>query len=233
MKIPVLIATLFCASLHGQGTFRIFDSQMNDVTSGVLYIADTNATQILCDLNVENIDSVTHNVTAGRLVITSPATASNAFIWGMNQYPPSADSSVVSEIMQPAGTQTFQGLYFPNNNGGISTINYCFWERTDMNNNSCVTVTFENHFPAGVTASLGPPAVSFVPNPAPAEIGVGWTGWAFITVNLYASDGKLMESRDVRGQYECGFDLCALPSGIYMISCVDDYGRVYNSRFVH
>lgn len=233
MRISVLIATLFCASLQAQGTFRIFDSQMNDVTSGLMFVADTNASQILCDLSVENTDTIQHDVTAGRLVLNSPVTASNAFIWGMNQYPPGADSSVVSEIMQPAGTQVFQGLYFPNSNGGIATINYCFWERTDMNNNSCLTVTFENHFPAGMNAPLAPPAVYCGPNPALSEIGVGWSGWKYTTVNLYASDGTLVESRDVRGQNECGFDLRNLPGGIYLISCIDDYGRVSNSRFVH
>jgi hypothetical protein len=231
-KLSVLVV-LLAGALHAQSSFRIFDDQMNDVTSGVIYIADTNAAQILCNLTVENIDSVSYDVTAGRLVLTAPVTSSNAMIWGMTQYPPNADSSVTSEIIAPAGTQMFQGLYFPNNNGGIATINYCFWNRYDMNNYSCVTVTYDNHFPAGMTTPLAPPAVSFTPNPAPTEIGVGWYGWVYTTVNLYSSNGELVETRDVRGQYECGFDLRNLPSGIYMISCVDDYGRVYNSRFVH
>ncbi len=233
MKRIVLLAILSGGALHAQSSFRIYDDQLIDVTSGVIYIADTNATQMLCDLTVENVDSVSRDVVAGRLVLTAPVTSSNAMIWGATQYPPNADSSVVSEIIAPAGMQTFQGLYFPNNNGGIATINYCFWDRLDMNNYSCVTATFDNFFPAGMNPPLAPPQFWYYPNPAPFTIGVGWSGWEYTTVNLYSSDGKLLETRDVRGKNECAFVLTDMPNGIFMISCVDDDGRVSNSRFVH
>ncbi len=231
-KIAFLKLMLIAGALSAQSSFRIFDSQMNDVTNGVIYLSDTNSSQMQVSLTVENIDSVSRNTTAGRLIISQPAGSNEAFIWGMTQYVPNTDSSVTPEIIAPAGTVAFEGYYFPNG-GGVGTINYCFWERTDMNNNSCVTVTFENHFPAGYEAPIGTRSISIAPNPAVDEIGVGWSGLIYTTVNLYSSDGKLVESRDVRGQSECGFNLTGLPGGIYMISCVDDEGRVSNSRFVH
>jgi hypothetical protein len=234
MKKLALIASLVCSTLGAQSSFRIFDDQMNDVTSGVMYIADTNAAQILCNLTVENIDSVSRNVTAGRLVLTSPVTASNAMIWGATQYPPNADSSTVSEIMAPGGMQSFQGLYFPNGNGGLATINYCFWDRYDMNNNACVTVTFDNFFSSGGTP-IAPsrPAITYGPNPAPYVIGVGWYNYFYESVNLYSSNGTLIDSRDVRGEASCEFEISHLPPGIYMINCVGVNEETYNARFIH
>jgi hypothetical protein len=224
---------LISSSLGAQSSFRIFDTLGNDVTGGVIYVADTNASVIQVNLTVENVDSVTRNTTAGRLVISAPVTSQEAFIWDLTQYLPGTDSSVVNEFIPSGDSLPFEGYYFPNGNYGIATINYCFWERTDMNNNSCVAVTFDNYFSAGVSIPVTIPDVTMQPNPAPVEIGIGWSGWNYSTVNLYSSRGELIASHDVRGQYECTFDLRDLPSGIYMISCVEDNGRVFNSRFVH
>lgn len=232
MKHLLFFALLLCNAGHAQGTFRIFDAQMNDVTSGVLYIADTNAVSMQVNLTVENTDSNSHEVTAGRLVLSQPATASNAITWGSINYPPNADSSAIPEFISSAGTAPFTGDYFPNSNGGLCTINYCFWDSDDMNNYSCVTVTYDNFFPAGMTPPLAPPVFSYYPNPAPHTIGVGWYGWEYSTVNLYSFDGQLIESKDVRGRYECEFSLTGLPAGIYMISCVSE-SRVHNSCFSH
>jgi hypothetical protein len=233
MKNIFFAAALLCGTLSAQSSFRIFDSQMNDVTGGVLYLADTNSGMIQLNLTVENIDTVSRNTTAGRLIISQPPGSTDAFIWGMIQYLPNTDSSQAPEIIAPAGTAPFEAYYFSNNNAGTATVNYCFWERTNMNNTSCVTVTFENHTPAGVPTPLAPPQLSYYPNPAPHEIGVGWTGWEYTTVNLYSATGALIETKDVRGQTECAFIVTGLPSGLYVISCIDDFGRVTNSRFVH
>ena len=227
----LLIPVLLISSAISAQSFRIFDNQMNDVTGGVMFVADTNSNQMQIDLTVENIDTVARSVTAGRLMISQPAGSTDAFIWGPTQYLPNTDSSGIAQTIQPTATDSFLGYYFPNNNGGTATINYCFWERTDMNNNVCVTVTFDNYFPAGITAPIAPPVILYGLS-EPREIGVGWGGISYTTVNLYSSDGKLIESRDVRGQGSCGFLLQNLAPGIYMISCVTEGGEAWNSRFL-
>jgi hypothetical protein len=233
MKKLLLLPLLFCAVLNAQNSFRIFDSQMNDVTGGTMYLQDTNAVNIQALLTVENIDSVTYQVTAGRLVIQQPAGAANAISWGSIMYVPSADSSALPETMAPAATIPFVGDYFPDTTNGIAIINYCFWDRFSVNNNACVTVTFDNNFASGIAIPVYSTGTSLYPNPAPTVVGVGWNHAFYHTVNLYSSDGALIESRDVRNLSGCEFDLTTLANGIYMISCVGANGEMYSTRFVH
>ncbi len=237
MKNIFFILFMSFGALSAQGTFRIFDAQMNDVTSGVIYLVDTNSAQMQVSLTVENTDSVPHNVTAGRLVISQPSGASNAFIWGMTQYPPSVDSSGIAEYMNPTATAAFEGYYFPNNNGGIATINYCFWETTDMNNNSCVTVTYDNYFPAGVGAPLesGAPIVTYGPNPASTFLGIGWSHGTFDRIELYGCDGSLVSvAKSETGFYSYEFDLTEIATGIYFIRCSNSTDPFsINFTFVH
>lgn len=209
---------------------------MNDVTSGVIYLADTNSAQMQVSLTVENIDSVPHNVTAGRLVISAPPASSNAFAWGQIQYVPTIDSSAVPETIVPSGSVAFEGFYFPNNTGGPASINYCFWETTDMDNNSCVTVTYDNFFPAGTSGPLesGPPVVSYWPNPAQSYLGIGWSHGVMNRIDMYSSDGRLVNSAtSTAGFSGYEWDLTAMPEGIYYIHCNDAEGFVVTFTFVH
>lgn len=169
------------------------------------------------------------------MVLTAPATSSNAMIWGLNQYPPSADSSVVSEIISPAGTQSFQGLYFPNNNAGIATINYCFWDRFDMNNNSCVTVTFDHFFASGLPLESAAPVVSYGPNPASTHLGIGWDPGTCDRIDMYASDGRLISSLSFpAGVNTYEWELSDFPDGIYYIHCTNSSnGFAVNFTFIH
>lgn len=232
----VSLAIASCGGVYAQGTFRILDTNMTDVTGGVLYIADTNASVITANFSVENTDTIWHEVTAGRLVISQPATASNAFSWGPNNYAPTVDSSAISESMAPSGTAAFQGNYFPNGNGGLATINYCFWQTTDMNNSSCVTVTFDNYFPAGTAGPIetGAPIISYWPNPAQLYLGIGWSSGTMNRIDMYSSEGKLMSSvTSVTGFDTYNWDLTGLPEGIYYIHCSDLNGFSINFTFVH
>lgn len=233
MRTALFVVLFFSATLPAQSSFRIFDEQMIDVTEGVLYLSDTNAAQIVARLTVENVDSIPRTITAGRLVLTQPSTASNAFTWGMYQYAPSNDTSMMAETILPSATDSFSGYYFPNNNGGIATINYCFWETTNMDNYSCVTVTFDNFFPAGISSPYYAIPLALFPNPAADIVGVGWSGPSYENVNLYSTSGTLIESRDVRNKGGCEFDLTNLPSGIYMINCTGTGEHTYSTKVLH
>jgi hypothetical protein len=232
----ICLSVFACSALPAQGTFRIYDTLMNDLTNGVLYLVDTNATVVQLNLIVENTDSVAHNVTAGRLVLTQPATASNAFTWGVINYPPSADSSAIAQPMN-AGMldSSFQAYYFPNNNGGLATINYCFWETTDMNNYSCVTVTFDNYFPTDAAAPTesGQPVISYGPNPASHGIGISWADVEIDRVDLYSSDGKLISSSTIETGLTTEFELTNMAEGIYYIHCSNVTGFTFSFTFIH
>lgn len=234
MKSILFSLLVLCSTAHAQSTFRIYDEQMNDVTGSVIYYTDSAASAMQAPLTVENTDMISHQVIAARIVISQPATAENAISWGMMMYVPTVDTAAIPETIASGDSAAFAGDYFPNGTYDTARIMYCFWDQNNPSNYSCVTVQFDNRLANG----MGTPAESkspvwYGPNPAPVHIGVGWYNQEYSVVNLYSSDGKLIDSRDVRGKSECAFDLTRLPNGIYMISCVGDDGKMYNSRFVH
>lgn len=231
MKTLAFFLGFISVTVSAQNSFRIFDPQMVDVTNGILIISDTNATMMQLDVTVENVDSVVHNVIAGRLVIIQPATASNAFTWGLINYPPSADSSAIAVNMPSTNIQPFQGYYFPNGNNGTATINYCFWETTDQNNYSCVTVTYNNFISVGISPETKAP-ISIGPNPAGYTISFGWSHITVSAINIYSSQGVLvhvihpeMEKAEV--------DLTNWPEGLFFFQMVEDSGAISNGSFLH
>jgi len=228
----VLISLISCASFcMAQNSFRIFDAQLNNVTNGILIVTDTNSSMMQVNLTVENIDSVSHSVTAGRLVLTQPATASNAFTWGLINYPPSADSSMNPVAMQIGNVQSFEGYYFPNGNTGTATINYCFWETTDQNNYSCVTVTYNNLISVGIPHSdVG--TLSAAPNPASEGIGFGWSHINVTTINVYSAQGILLHTISPNTE-EATIDLTLWPEGLYFYQMISDSGFIENGSFLH
>lgn len=236
MKQLATCILFLCLSVSSfaQGTFRILDSQLNDVTTGTVFVTDTNSATMQVVFTVENTDSISHDVTAGRFVITQPAGADNAFTWAGICYPPTADTSAIPETITPSGSSIFNGYYFPNGMAGTATINYCFWETTDMNIISCVTVNYENVLVSVSEMHPGAPVITSQPNPAPEKVGVSWTDFAVNHIELYSPDGRILESIIVEpGTSDCVIDLQMLPPGMYCIALFGDNGLVYNARIVH
>src|SRR5688572_6149910 len=113
MRFAFLLLLISCFA-KAQGTFRIYDAAMNDVTGTNVFVWDTSSSQLDVLFYVQNTDSVAHNVRAGRNVIVQPVGAANAFIWNQLQYAPPADSSL-PEPMSSSGLLPFEALFFPNN----------------------------------------------------------------------------------------------------------------------
>ena len=231
MKTLAFFLGIISVTVSAQNSFRIFDPQMVDVTNGMMIISDTNATMMQLDVTVENVDTVAYNVIAGRLVIIQPATASNAFTWGLINYPPSADSSAIAVNMPVGNVQPFEGYYFPNGNNSTATINYCFWETTDQNNNSCVTVTYNNFLSVGISPETKAP-VSIGPNPAGYTIGFGWSNITVSVINIYSSQGVLVHV--IHPEMEAAeVDLTNWPEGLFFYQMVEDSGATSNGSFLH
>ena len=231
MRLAALFLLLTCC-VNAQGTFRILDSQNNDVTSGIVYVTDTSAGSLQVSFTVQNTDSVTHNVTAGRVVISQAPGAANAFIWGQMQYVPSMDSSTVDEFIAPAGTQTFIAYYFPNNSGDTATINYCFWERTNMNNISCVTVRYNHAVPAGITSPVVAPAVTVSPNPARTFIAFGWSEGRMKSLTVFSSTGEIVKTMDLENE-TAQLEITDWAEGLYFYQIVGTNGELMSGTFIH
>lgn len=231
MRILILIICVFAGSLSAQNSFRIFDAQMNDVTNGVLFLADTNSAMIQVNLSVENIDSVAHVVTAGRLVISQPAGAENAFSWNLINYLPTIDSSMVPASMPPSASEPFEAYYFPNSSPGLATINYCFWETTYQSNYSCVTVTYENQTPAGMQYPA-PSHISFGPNPASNMIGFGWSHSDVAEIRIYSAQGVLVHTIQTETN-TAEIDLTLWQEGLYFYQFTNDNEVLFNGTFLH
>lgn len=232
MRSLIIAVLLYAFSeIHAQSSFRIYDAQMNDVSSGFVFVTDTNASQMQINLIVENADSITHTVTAGRTLVPPTVSASNAFIWNQLQYAPGADTSV-PEVMNSGTTLPFVGYYFPNNVFGMVMIEYCFWETTDMNNKSCVTVSYD-HYITGTGAPINPPSITAGPNPAQEFIGFGWSHGTMSVINIYSSTGQLVATRNLEENSSTEFEISDWTSGIYFYQITDSDGFTMTGTFVH
>lgn len=233
MRFLAPVVFLFVlTSARAQGTFRIYDSSMNDVTSSYVFVLDTNSGMMSVTLSVQNTDSVPHDVTAGRVVIAQPASASNAFTWGMYQYTPANDTSVIPIAIAATAMDTFVGYYFTDSLGGVATIDYCFWETTNPGNSSCVTLYYENHIHAGIQ-SRDIPAVLAGPNPAPEFIGFSWSHLTMTTIEIYSSTGELLAIRHLDQGESAEFEITNWAPGLYLYNIYGTEGVSMTGTFVH
>lgn len=232
-QLSTAVILLVGLTTNAQSTFRIYDTMMNDVTSGNVFLLDTNSSMMSVTLWVQNTDSITHNVQAARIIISQPPAASNAFIWGMYQYAPNVDTSAMPVTIAPAAMDTFVGYYFPDTLNGVATINYCFWETTNPNNSSCVTVYYENHMHVGIRPTDAS-TFSLVPNPAGEFMDVTWADFNCEVIQVFASDGRLVQSNPVSpAQNNFRIQLQSLPPGIYMVQLIGRGGEVWTQSLVH
>lgn len=225
MKHLLLISTLFCSSLYAQGTFRIFDSQMNDITGTVVTLADTGVSSMTIQLHVENTDVVSHDVTAGRTVISQLAGTLNYFSWGTIGYVPYIDTSSHTEIMNPAGQQEFIGDYFCDTITGQTQIDYCFWERGNASNTSCVTVIFDTYRITGINELASTNQISLQPNPACNELQVmfGQGTKESTRIEIFDAYGRLVFMQNAQpGITKQTVDVSSLSPGIYSCMVVTD-----------
>lgn len=235
MKILIAAFLLFSANLFAQNSFRIFDMQNNDVTGGIFTVTDTSTQAVQVQFNVENIDSVAYSVTAGRLVLSVPQGSSNAITWNLINYPPQNDSSFSNPIMIPQNVQPFVADYFPNGNLGIATINYCFWDRSDMNNNSCVAVTF-NIIPNGIGSPDESQQVKLFPNPVNAgeNLQLNWNQLPGekLFMHLYNPLGEsVLQSFEMKNG-TASVSLAGFAPGIYIVELGNEYSALCRYKIV-
>lgn len=235
MKTCLFPLLLLALPLGAQNSFRIFDAQNNDVTSGVFTVSDTSTVSVQASFTVENTDSVTYDVTAGRLVISVPAGTSNAFSWGQINYPPNADSSVYAENLAPQQSSPLVADYFPNGQYGTATINYCVWDHFDMNNFSCVTVTY-NILLGQEDAAGNPVSAQAYPNPVSSNenLQISWdrVPGEKVEVKLFSVNGTSLTFSFPAAEGRCELPLQELVPGMYFVEVKTENALLFHDKLV-
>lgn len=217
-----------------QNSFAIFDTLNNNVTNGIWALTDTAQTMSV-RLKVQNVDVQSYTVTAGRLVISVPATTTNWFTWNEVCYAPIVDTSVVDPLMAPQDTSIFVGEYFSNGMPGTATINYCFWDRYNMTNNSCVTLTY-NRLATEVANTNADFKFGVFPNPVSVNenLQLSWNAvpGEVLSVKLISVDGKINSFSFPANQNLVQIPLHDFASGLYVLQIETENGMLYRNKIV-
>lgn len=214
--VPMAIGMLLSLSASAQ-SFFLYDTAGTVITGDTMYVNGVNATQLEADIDVENASASQKNVRAGKTELSVVAGSSNAFTWGLISYPPNADSSL-SYAMVIGGIEPFQGLYFPNNMAGTSWIRYCFWDAQNVNDKSCVTVSYNNVL-AGIHDPQTMPPLFLAPNPATDQLHISFD-WpessTRVEAVLYDAFGRPVKALQSENHLlEGNFVLNDLTEGLY------------------
>jgi hypothetical protein len=236
MRPLFFLLFLLPVGLSAQGAFRIFDQLHNDVTGGIFTVNDTSLQMVETSFMIENADSVnSFTVTAGRMVISAPASSSNAITWNSISYPPNVDSSSVDPLMAPFDSLPLVADYFPNGNPGMATINYCAWDRFDMNNNSCVTVSFNIASALGTAAQAEPQLLA---GPSPVMAGnpllLQWDRLpgTWLTISLVAVSGERISFRVPVSAQSFELSTDDLLPGVYITEIATENGLLLRQKTV-
>ncbi len=95
-------------------------------------------------LKVENTSSTdTVRLALYRKIISEVSGSENYFCFGLLCYPPSVDTtSLITDILPNGIDSSFFADYKPKGNAGTTTIEYCFYDTSNVQEQTCVTINF-------------------------------------------------------------------------------------------
>ena len=225
---------LFCSAAYAQNSFAIFDTLNNNVANGIWALTDTAQT-MEARLKVQNVDVQTLTVTAGRIVISVPPTTVNWFTWDEYCYVPTVDSSIIDPVMAPQDTAIFIGNYFANGMIGTAAINYCFWDRYNPANSTCVSLTY-NRLASGISDGNQHFQFAVFPNPVSVNenLQLNWNAipGQMLSVKLISVDGKVNSFSFPANQNLAKIPLNNFASGLYVLQIETENGMLYRNKIV-
>lgn len=147
---------------------------------------------------------------------------SNYICWGAGCYSSLVDTSVADDtptLMAQETNGTFYGHLKPNDQTGVSTIKYCFYDTLNPSDSSCIFVTWDIT-PVGIAenktkVSLGAP----YPNPTNESVQIAFDiqdAGDNTTVSIYSAMGRLIRTETLNGQ-----------QGLYRVNTSDFAAGLY------
>ena len=188
--------------------------------------------------DVVNTGTQALDISVARIILSEVTGSVNNFCWGVNCYPPTVSVSPQPQTIAAGATDnSFIADYEPQNNAGVTTIKYCFFDVNNTSDSVCTTINFDATAAVaslkdlaaadkpGIELSSANPAGDlamfqyYVPSSAKeAKLVVhSITGSLVKEVNLRKGNGNLV------------FATNGLTSGLYIYSLVTD-GTVISSQ---
>lgn len=187
---------------------------------------------------IKNSSSDTVGVKVRRNQVDIVSGTNNYFCWDVC-YPPSTSISPNALSIAPNDTvENFYADYESNGNTGLSKIQYCFYNESDINDSICVFMYFYSS-PTGVETLMYSDAntvSSAYPNPAAGTTKINYTLRNDISaakIDLHNMLGAKVKSIDLKEKFAAvEIPLSGLESGVYFYSLIVDEKAVATKKLV-
>ncbi len=181
MKTLVLLLSIFM--------FNILGAQSFVVTPNHNPINGDNWNELLTEVTIENVTSITKNVKIRKFIIDTVPGSTNHFCWG-NCFDPDTYIST-SPLTIPGLTindTDFSVHLTPNGTEGVSRVKYCAYDINNLADSACITITY-SHFATSNTESLNEDfSCNFYPNPSRGDINFNYYLPNHMYADLFLSD---------------------------------------------
>lgn len=128
-------------------TLELYDTLGNLITNGTIIIrgSDPSVDVLAGHIWIKNTTTTEMpNVYVRRLINQEVGNTQNAFCFGVNCYPPSVNVSAIPTVLE-AGVmnKSFYADYYPNGNGGLTSITYEFFDNITFGRKVTAKATIE------------------------------------------------------------------------------------------
>jgi hypothetical protein len=189
--------------------------------------------------SVTNTGTQPINLHVGRYALSEVPGSENNFCWGVNCYPPNVSISPDFETIAPGATNSsFIGDYTPNNNPGVTSIKYCFFQMSNPLDTVCTTINFDATAAVlGTKEELAQQTLSTAsPNPANSLALISYTLPANAKngkLVLHNAVGALVKTIELnKNTSNLILTTNELPNGIYFYTLVADTEIVATRKLV-
>ncbi len=198
-----------------------------------------NYNEAIAYAQVKNISSSDVTVRVRRTVIDSVSGSQNQICFAGLCFSPDVWNSATTETLGGGGItpeESFSGHYLPNDNYGLTTIRYTFYNQSNVNDTASFIVNY-NYGYLSVDDLLAQSMISSVyPNPARNSFTIDYQlskGVNSASVKVYNIVGQEIKTESMHGlNGRCEIPVSLLPDGIYFVSVTFNGQAVKTQRLI-
>ena len=199
-------------------------SQSLVVTGDTIVFGDPSDFQLESHLYVKNVSSSTALVYCEKNVIIQNQTGTNNYCWGGTCYGENIIiSTKIDTILSGDQSSGFSGYYQPWEVSSTARIEYCFFLDSDVNDRSCITVTYEaNKITDVESLSLSQKIGSFFPNPTKEYTNFSYNVNGLCLLQIIDVLGSVVKTFELEGDGEKTIYVADLHKGIYFGNLIEN-----------
>ena len=202
------------------------------VVTGDTYFYGNPIDEITHHLDVKNVSGNSITVICQKNIISSPATLPNwagaYYCFAGNCYAASSTAPSTPATLNAGQTfsydnsdlDAFSGYYNPAEIPGIQTVEYCFYDSSNVSDISCVTITYD--ISSSSTVNDFTRISEFYPNPSNADVQFEYYSSEPAVLNLIDVLGNKVKSINLVSNRTYNINVSNLSHGMYFGNVVKD-----------